>query len=73
MGRDGIHVRFFARCKDGSRAECVLFCKAEQYAQLLSGDEPVNILGTLQINQWNGSRKVQMLVDRIYPASETES
>ena len=73
MGRDGIHVRFFARCRDGSRAECVLFCKAEQYAELLTGDSPVNVLGTLQINQWNGTRKVQMLVDRICPASGTLS
>lgn len=73
MGRDGIHVRFFARCRDGSRAECVLFCKAEQYAELLTGESPVNVMGTLQINQWNGTRKVQMLVDRICPASGTIS
>lgn len=68
MGREGNHVRFSALCRDGSKAACVLFCRAEEYAGLFRSKEAVHITGTLQINIWNGTKKVQLLVDDIVPA-----
>jgi len=65
MGKDGNHAKFFASSKDGSASECVLFSKAQQYEDLLASNQPLNLYGTLQLNCWNGSKKVQFVVDKI--------
>jgi single-stranded-DNA-specific exonuclease len=65
MGKEGTHARFFAHTSDGTSAECVLFSKAIQNEELIYRTEFLNLYGTLQLNVWNGSKKIQFVVDRI--------
>jgi single-stranded-DNA-specific exonuclease len=65
MGKEGNHARFFAHCADGSSAECVFFAKAIQHEELIHGHGLLDLYGTLQLNVWNGSKKVQFVVERI--------
>ncbi len=65
MGKEGKHVRFIASFSDGSSTECVLFSKAQQFMELLNSSKKVDIFGTLQLNIWNGNKKVQFVVDQI--------
>lgn len=65
MGKEGAHVRFIAHSSDGTSAECVLFSKAIQHEELIYRTALLDIYGTLQLNVWNGSKKVQFVVDRI--------
>lgn len=65
MGKDGNHAKFFASSGDGSAAECVLFSKAQLYEELLNSKKSLNLYGTLQLNNWNGMKKVQFVVEKI--------
>ncbi len=65
MGKDGNHARFFAIDSEGLSAECVLFSKANQHQELIYGATLLNLYGTLQLNVWNGTKKVQFVVERI--------
>lgn len=65
MGKENNHARFIAHSKDGSTAECVLFAKALQHEELIYRTNSLDLFGTLQLNVWNGSKKVQFVVDRI--------
>jgi single-stranded-DNA-specific exonuclease len=65
MGKDGNHARFFAHATDGTSAECVLFSKAIQHEDLIYRTALLDLFGTLQLNIWNGNKKVQFVVDRI--------
>lgn len=65
MGKEGNHARFFAHCSDGSSAECVFFAKAVQHEELIHGKALLDLYGTLQMNIWNGNKKVQFVVERI--------
>lgn len=65
MGKEGNHARFFAHCTDGSSAECVFFARAIQHQELIQGSAPLDLYGTLQLNVWNGNKKVQFVVERI--------
>ncbi len=65
MGKEGNHARFFAHSSDGTSAECVLFSKAIQHEQQLYRTALLDLYGTLQLNVWNGTKKVQFVVDRI--------
>jgi single-stranded-DNA-specific exonuclease len=65
MGKEGNHARFFAHSSDGTSAECVLFSKAIQHEQLIYRTALLDLYGTLQLNVWNGIKKVQFVVDRI--------
>ena len=65
MGKEGNHARFFAHSPDGTSSECVLFSKAIQHEALIYRAESLDLYGTLQLNIWNGNKKVQFVVDRI--------
>jgi single-stranded-DNA-specific exonuclease len=65
MGKEGNHARFFAHALDESSVECVLFSKAIQHEELIYRTSLLDLYGTLQLNVWNGSKKVQFVVDRI--------
>jgi single-stranded-DNA-specific exonuclease len=65
MGKDSNHARFFAHSSDGASAECVLFSKAIQHEELIYRTTLLDLYGTLQLNVWNGTKKVQFVVDRI--------
>ncbi|MGN0702938.1 MAG: single-stranded-DNA-specific exonuclease RecJ [Lentihominibacter sp.] len=65
MGADGIHVRFTALSDSGYRSECVLFQKAHDFEHILRSGQPVDILGCVSINSWNGRESSQFIVEEI--------
>lgn len=65
MGEDGTHGRFTAVSADGGRADCVLFGKAQEKKSYLIGGQPADIIGTLDLQVWQGRKKVQFMVEEI--------
>lgn len=59
---DGRHIRFLATCKDGYGVECVLFNKAKDYAHMIYGDQPVDLTGTVDFQEWRGNKSVRFTV-----------
>lgn len=60
---DGRHMRFLAVCQDGYGVECVLFNRAKDYEHLIYGDQPVNLTGTVDFQEWRGNRSVRFTVE----------
>ncbi|MCL1983615.1 MAG: single-stranded-DNA-specific exonuclease RecJ [Clostridiales bacterium] len=66
MGEDGRHMRFRGRAPDGGTLQCVLFNKAEDYWEAAHCGKPAQIIGTVEAQVWNGSKRVQLLVEKIF-------
>ena len=61
---NGTHIRFSIGeypCSIG----CICFGKAEEYKDMIFGREMIDVVGTIEINEWNGRRSVQMNVKSI--------
>lgn len=65
MGEEMQHVRFFAVGSDGRKLQCVMFNKAQNYDFEEMKTNPVNILGTLECQEWQGKKRLQFLVSEI--------
>ncbi len=64
MGTEQQHARFTA--EDGSgRIQCVLFHKAAEYMDLLLSGRRFNAVGTVEMQYWNGNRRIQMILSNI--------
>lgn len=64
MGKDKNHVRFDAVSDDGT-VTCILFNDAQSAAQMLNSGRMLDLTGKLNINEWNGLRKVQFVLEAI--------
>ena len=62
---NGTHARFKARCEDGTSVDCVLFGKVPDYEELLYGEIPVDLIGTVECKEWRGNEQVQFTVEAI--------
>jgi len=60
LGKEGNHVRLVA-VEKGRRLEAVGFGMAESLPLLRSGAD-MDLLGELAVNEWNGSRRVQFML-----------
>lgn len=60
---DGRHIRFLATCRDGYGVTCVLFGRARDYAQVIYGEKPVDLIGTVDFQEWKGNKSVQFIVE----------
>lgn len=65
MGSDKTHIRFHASGQDGWEVQCVLFNRAKDYQGQLYGKEPVDLIGSIDIQEWKGTRKVQFNVEAV--------
>jgi single-stranded-DNA-specific exonuclease len=65
LGEDGKHMRFAGHCPDGKILQCVLFNNAKEYQEIVFAGQSVSILGNLEVQVWNGNKKVQFIVDKI--------
>jgi single-stranded-DNA-specific exonuclease len=65
------HVRVRLKAADGQTLEAIAFRCVDQplgQALLASRGETVHAAGTLSINRWNGSERVQLrIIDLAYP------
>ncbi len=67
MGAEEQHARFTVKGSDGVPVECILFRKAPDYAPLLRLGSPVDVAGELSVNEFNGSRRLQLVVRDLRP------
>ena len=65
MGADETHARFTAVSRAGTRADCVLFRKAQEWRSLLCSEEPVDLIGTVDVQQWQGRTRVQIMIEEM--------
>lgn len=65
MGDAEQHMRFFARSHFGKRISCVLFNDAQRYGQSVHVRRPLDLIGTLECQVWQGQERLQFLVDEI--------
>ena len=64
MGDSNQHVRFSAS-RDDSNVQCVLFRRADEYRDILEKGEPVDLMGSINDQVWNGQRRIQFIVEEI--------
>lgn len=62
---DGRHIRFTAICSDGYDVDCVLFGKAHDYEEKICSGMPIDLIGTVDYQEWRGKKKVQFIVEDI--------
>ena len=62
---DGRHIRFTALCRDGYSVECVLFSRAKDLEAELYGDDPVDLTGCVDFQEWKGNKRVQFTVETV--------
>lgn len=65
MGADEIHARFTAVSQAGARADCVLFRKAQEWRSLLCSEEQVDLIGSIDVQQWQGRTRVQLMIEEM--------
>lgn len=65
MGADSTHARFTAVSETGGRCECVLFKRAQELKDILLAGEPVELIGTVERQTWNGRERVQFIVEEM--------
>ena len=65
MGGAGEHLRFEAICRDGTRIPCVLFGEANRFEEKLNQGNPIGLIGSLGLNEWNNRLKIQFVVQDI--------
>lgn len=66
MGEDGRHVKFQA-----DRMSCIFFGGSERVKQFYEDGNPVDLVGYLEINRWNGEEKLQFMVEEIRYSEST--
>ena len=64
LGNEGKHVKFFA-IEGNYRLECILFNEAASYMDLITCGDTVDLIGTIDVNQWNGRKTIQFKTEDI--------
>ena len=65
MGDAEQHMRFYARSHWGRRIQCVLFNDAQRYGKSVHVRRPLELIGTLECQVWQGQERLQFLVSEI--------
>ena len=65
MGDEMQHVRFMILSDDVNHIQCVLFNKAQDYDFENISEEKVSVIGTLDSQIWQGTKRLQFLVNEI--------
>ncbi len=64
LGNEGKHVKFFA-IEGNYRLECILFNEAASYMELITCGDSVDLIGTIDVNEWNGRKTIQFKTEDI--------
>ena len=65
MGNENQHVRFNACSRAGKIIRCVLFNRAADYGTSLYTRRPVEIIGSLETQIWQGAKRLQFITEKI--------
>lgn len=65
MGSENQHMRFTATDIKGNDVQCVLFNKAADYGLSVYARRPVELIGSLESQVWQGTKRLQFMVEKI--------
>lgn len=65
MGNEGQHMRFAANSDACPKVQCVMFGKAKDYDESCLYHRKENLIGVLEAQVWQGTKRLQFLVDEI--------
>lgn len=67
LGEDGIHLKFMIdpRGKNGAGVECIFFRRAQEIKDIVCSGGPVDLLGSVQLQEWNGQTKPGFVIKEI--------
>lgn len=65
MGNEGQHMRFAANSDACPKIQCVMFGKAKDYDESCLYHRKENLIGVLEAQVWQGTKRLQFLVDEI--------
>jgi len=65
MGSDNQHMRFTAWDREGRSVQCVLFNKAADYGLSVYARRPVELIGSLESQVWQGTKRLQFMTEKI--------
>ena len=65
MGNENQHVRFTAYDRNGSSVQCVLFNRVAEYGMSIYARRPVELIGSLESQVWQGVKRLQFMVEKI--------
>ncbi len=62
MGNDDIHMKFMAHDEEDLELQCIMFGKAKEYGDSMVNCSWANLIGALDINEWNNRVSIQMKI-----------
>lgn len=65
MGNEMQHLRFSAMSDSGKKVQCVLFGRAQEYDFSQLDIARGNVIGNLECQVWQGSKRLQLITDEI--------
>ncbi|MBK5253708.1 MAG: single-stranded-DNA-specific exonuclease RecJ [Peptostreptococcaceae bacterium] len=65
MGNEDKHAKFVATDTQGHQMVCILFGKASEYRSLITSDNSINLIGAVELNEWNNKSNIQIRVKSI--------
>ena len=65
MGTENQHVRFTARDRQGRGIQCVLFNRGADYGTMLYAKRSFDLIGHLECQVWQGSKRLQFMTEKI--------
>lgn len=65
MGNEMQHVRFYAKGQTAAKIQCILFNKAQNYDLYEMAINEVDIIGKLESQVWQGTKRLQFLTEEI--------
>ena len=65
MGNELQHVRFNAADLEERKIGCVFFNKAHAYEEIIQPGQEVDIFGNIDIQEWQGKKRIQFIVEDI--------
>lgn len=70
LKNDRRYAKFTLSASDGRTIDCLLFRDAEKYEELVTSGEKLDVIGTIEVNNWRDNRKAQMIVKWVLPAGD---
>ena len=65
LGDEGQHLKFAVRDEEGNVLSCILFNRAQRFKDKLELNRKYNIIGSVEINEWHGKKRLQSIVENI--------
>lgn len=65
MGEKRVHMKVLVDIDSYKNLNCILFNYTDEQRDAIENNQYVNMYGTFNINEWNGNKTVQMLVNHV--------